>query len=140
MKNATAAQKELPRQNHAPLLTKLGLALFFVLGIAIIVLGISGQRAYDTSGFSAESAYSAVYSLHKDVASVWEKQLKPQLSALPEDKRTLVDEAARALLDAAWESQSAGGAAEVETILSGGAEKERLTYQLLYATWSMGPR
>ena len=143
MKNATAAQKELPRQNHAPLFTKLGLALVFALGIVIIVLGVSGQRAYDTSGFSAESAYSAIYSLHKDVENAWEKQLKPRLAALPAQQRAQVDEASRALLDAAWESQRAGGAAEVESILSSApeGEKERLTYALLYTAYLVnGPK
>ena len=38
---------------------------------------MSGQRVYDTSGFSAESAYSAIYSLGKDVRSTWEQQLQP---------------------------------------------------------------
>ena len=143
MKNATAAQKELPRQSRAPLLTKLGLAIVFALGIAIIVLGVSGQRAYDTSGFSAESAYGAIYSLHQDVANAWEKQLKPQLAALPEERRAQVDEAARALLDAAWESQSAGSAAEVESILAAApeGEREKLTYALLYSTYLVsGPK
>ena len=143
MKNATAAQKELPRQSRAPLMTKLGLALVFVLGIVIIVLGISGQRTYDTSGFSAESAYGAIYSLNKDVSNAWEKQLKPQLDALPAEQQAQVDEAARALLDAAWESQSPGSAAEVESILSGApeGEKERLNYALLYSTYLVsGPK
>ena len=91
MKNATAAQKELPRQSRAPLMTKIGLALVFALGICIIVLGLAGQRAYDTSGFSAESAYGAIYTLSGDVRAAWDKQLKPQLDALPAD-RSFVDE------------------------------------------------
>ena len=143
MKNATAAQKTLPRQSHAPTLTKLGLALVFALGIAIIVLGVAGQRAYDTSGFSAESAYSAIYSLHKDVAAAWEKQIKPQLSALPEEQKAQVDDAARALLRSAWESANPGSAAEVESILSAAPEGERtaLAYQLLYSAYLVnGPK
>ena len=143
MKNATAAQTGLPGQTRAPLLTKLGLALVFALGIAVIVLGVSGQRAYDTSGFSAESAYSAIYSLHGDVASAWEEQLKPQLAALPEERRLMLSDAARALLDAAWESAEAGGAEKAEAILSAAPEGEReaLAWQLLYSTYLVnGPK
>ena len=143
MKNATAAQKELPRQSRAPLMTKIGLALVFALGICIIVLGVAGQRAYDTSGFSAESAYGAIYTLSGDVRGAWDKQLKPQLDALPAEQRTQVDEAARALLDSAWESQSAGSAAEAEAILSAAPEEERtqLAYKLLYSAYLVnGPK
>ena len=143
MKNATAAQRELPRQSHAPLMTKLGLALIFALGIAVIVLGVNGQRAYDTSGFSAESAYSAIYSLHNDVASTWDKQLQPQLAALPQEQRAQTDAAARALVDAAWESANPGSSKDVETILASVPEGERtaLTYKLLSAAYLMnGPK
>ena len=103
MKNATAAQKTLPRQSRAPLMTKLGLALIFALGIVIIVMGVQGQRAYDTSGFSAESAYGAIYSLGKDVHTTWENQLRPRLASLPDAQRTQTDTAVRALVDAAHE-------------------------------------
>ncbi len=143
MKNAKAAQKELPRQTRAPLMTKLALALVFALGAVIIVLGVSGQRAYDTSGFSAESAYGAIYALGKDVNAAWEKQLQPQLSALPAEQKVQVDEAARALLDAAWESANPGGAAEAESILASTPEGERtaLTYKLLYSAYLVnGPK
>ena len=143
MKNAQAAQQELPKQSRSPLMTKLALAFVFVLGVAVIILGIMGQRAYDTSGFSAETAYDAVYSLGKDVNTAWEKQLQPQLNALPADQRTKVDEAARNLLSAAWESVQAGGAEKAEAILSEAPEGERtaLAYKLLYTTYLVnGPK
>ena len=143
MKNAKAAQKELPRQTRAPLITKLALALVFALGAVIIALGVSGQRAYDTSGFSAESAYGAIYALSKDVNAAWEKQLQPQLAALPAEQRAQVDEAVRALLDAAWEGANPGSAAEVESILSPVPEGERtaLSYKLLYSAYLVnGPK
>ena len=143
MKNAKAAQKELPRHTRAPLITKLALVLVFALGAVIIVLGVSGQRAYDTSGFSAESAYGAIYALSKDVNAAWEKQLQPQLAALPAEQRAQVDEAVRALLDAAWEGANPGSAAEVESILSSVPEGERtaLSYKLLYSAYLVnGPK
>ncbi len=143
MKNATAAQKALPGQSRAPLITKIGLALVFALGIAVIVLGMSGQRAYDTSGFSAESAYSAIYSLGKDVRSTWDKQLQPRLAALPEEQRTQTDAAVRSLVDAAWESAAPGSAKEVEELLSSAPENDRaaLTYKLLSAAYLVnGPK
>ena len=143
MKNATAAQKALPGQSRAPLITKIGLALVFALGIAVIVLGMSGQRAYDTSGFSAESAYSAIYSLGKDVRSTWDKQLQPRLAALPEEQRTQTDAAVRSLVDAAWESAAPGSAKKVEELLSSAPENDRaaLAYKLLSAAYLVnGPK
>ena len=143
MKNATAAQKALPGQSRAPLMTKIGLALVFALGIAVIVLGMSGQRVYDTSGFSAESAYSAIYSLGKDVRSTWEQQLQPLLAALPEEQRTQTDAAVRSLVDAAWESAAPGSAKKVEELLSSAPENDRaaLAYKLLSAAYLVnGPK
>ena len=143
MKNATAARKTLPRQSHAPLMAKLGLALIFALGIVIIVMGVQGQRAYDTSGFSAESAYGAIYSLGKDVHTTWENQLRPRLASLPDAQRTQTDTAVRALVDAAWESAAPGSVQDVEAILASAPENERaaLTYKLLSAAYLVnGPK
>ena len=143
MKNATAAQKTLPRQSRAPLMTKLGLALIFALGIVIIVMGVQGQRAYDTSGFSAESAYGAIYSLGKDVHTTWENQLRPRLASLPDAQRTQTDTAVRALVDAAWENAAPGSVQDVEAILASAPENERaaLTYKLLSAAYLVnGPK
>ena len=143
MKNATAAQKTLPRQSRAPLMTKLGLALIFALGIVIIVMGVQGQRAYDTSGFSAESAYGAIYDLSKDVNAAWENQLRPQLAGLPEGQRTQTDTAVRALVDAAWESAAPGSVQDVEALLAAAPENDRtaLTYKLLSAAYLVnGPK
>ena len=143
MKNATAAQKTLPRQSRAPLMTKLGLALIFALGIVIIVMGVQGQRAYDTSGFSAESAYGAIYDLSKDVNAAWENQLRPQLAGLPDGQRTQTDAAVRALVDAAWESAAPGSVQDVEALLAAAPENDRtaLTYKLLSAAYLVnGPK
>ena len=143
MKNATAAQKTLPRQSRAPLMTKLGLALIFALGIVIIVMGVQGQRAYDTSGFSAESAYGAIYDLSKDVNAAWENQLRPQLAGLPDGQRAQTDAAVRALVDAAWESAAPGSVQDVEALLAAAPENDRtaLTYKLLSAAYLVnGPK
>ena len=79
MKTTFAAQPPLSRQDRSPLATKILLALVFMLGAAIIALGIAGQRAFDTSGFSAEAAYSAIHALSRDTKTAWEKKLQPQL-------------------------------------------------------------
>ena len=139
MKNAKAAQKELPRQTRAPLITKLALALVFALGAVIIVLGVSGQRAYDTSGFSAESAYGAIYALGKDANAAWEKKLQPQLSALPEAQREKTDEAVLSLLRSAFEGLSSGGAQRADDILSSAAESDRAAISFFCAVLTLGP-
>ena len=118
MKTTFAAQPPLPRQDRSPLATKILLALVFLLGAAIIALGIAGQRAFETSGFSAEAAYSAIHALSRDTKTVWEKKLQPQLSALPEAQREKTDEAVLSLLRSAFEGLSSGGAqAEVASVV-----------------------
>lgn len=141
MKNAVAMQREIGRRDRAPLVGKLILALAFLLGVAVILMGISGMREYDASGFSAESAYSAIHALGRDTANAWSKRLQPQLSALGAEQRAAADQAASALLTEAWEGQKAGGAAEAEARLSAAADPSEAAWKLLYATYLVsGPK
>ena len=140
MKTTFAAQPPLSRQDRSPLATKIVLALVFLLGAAIIALGIAGQRAFETSGFSAEAAYSAIHALSRDTKAAWEKKLQPQLNALPEAQREKTDKAALSLLRSAFEGLSSGGAQRADDILSYAAESDRaaLAYKLLYAAYLTG--
>ncbi len=140
MKTTFAAQPPLSRQDRSPLATKIVLALVFLLGAAIIALGIAGQRAFETSGFSAEAAYSAIHALSRDTKAAWEKKLQPQLNALPEAQREKTDEAALSLLRSAFEGLSSGGAQRADEILTSAAESDRaaLAYKLLYAAYLTG--
>ena len=143
MNNAIAAQQPVSPHSRRTLAVKLTLLLLLLLGAAIIVLGVMGQRAYDTSGFSAEAAFDAIHDLGRDTDAAWSQKLSPQLSALPPDQQAQVDETARALMLAAWNSQKDGAAGEAEALLNAAPEGERraLTYKLLYAAYLVnGPK
>ena len=140
--NNTVKQRALGERSRAPMITKLTLVLLFLLGLAVILMGLSGMRDYEASGFSAESSYGAIYALQKHTADAWRK-LETQLSALPESQRAAVDEVARTLLRSEWSDQKAGGDTEAEALLAAADEKDRtaLGYRLLYATYLVsGPK
>ena len=139
MKNAVAMQQSIGRRDRAPVVSKLILALVFVLGLVVIYMGYTGMREYGASGFSAESAYSAIHALGGDTAAAWQKKLQPQLDALSADRRAAVDQAAAELLTAAWENQKAGGAADAQAMLDAGDGET--AWKLLYATYLVnGPK
>ena len=142
MNNAAALDREIGQRNHGPIITKLALALIFLLGLGIILMGLSGMREYDASGFSAEASYSAIYALQSNALSAWRK-MDAQLSALPEDTKSKVDEAAEELLKSAWGSLKKGGDTEAEALLNQAPAGGRasLAHQLLYATYlTSGPK
>lgn len=142
MAKTIALQNDL-RRDRTPAVTKTVLALLFLLGIALVYLGVSATGQYDASGFSSEGAYGAIYALGGHVSGAWEKKLGPQLDALPKDARARVDAAALDLLTDAWESQKKGGAEEARALLTGAEEGNRpaLTHKLLYTTYLLsGPK
>ena len=143
MEKTVALQKGIQQRDRTPVVTKIGLAVIFLMGIAIIVVGAMATREYDASGFSSEGAYSAIYSLQGHVSSFWKDRLSPQLNALDDGARAQVNAAANGLLASAWESQKAGGASDAQALLdsAGDAGQTALSYKLLYATYLMnGPK
>ena len=141
MKSAIAAQGGIGRRDRTPMVTKLILACAFILGIAVIVLGYAGMQEYAASGFSSESGYGAVYALSGSVSSAWDKKLEPQLAALSPEQRSAVGNAARTLLESAWESQKKGSAADVESIIAASDDPEEAAFKLLYTTYLVnGPK
>ena len=142
MAKTIALQNDL-RRDRTPVVTKTALALLFLLGIALIILGVDAIGQYDASGFSSEGAYGAVYALQGHVSGAWEKKMGPQLNALPQETRAKADTVALEMLKSAWEGQKKGGAEEVQALLDGTAEadKSALTYKLLYTTYLLsGPK
>ena len=139
MKDAFAPQK----RDRSPLVTKLILLLVFLFGVAIIAMGFTGMREYNASGFSSEAAYGAIYKLGREVGTIWNKKLEPQLGALPEDTRQAFDDTAHALLAAAWEEQKKGSTSDLDELLSEKSDSERteLTHKLLFSTYLVnGPK
>lgn len=144
MKNATVLQSGLQKRDRTPAITKIALALVFLLGIAVIAMGYRGMQEYGASGFSSEGGYRAIYALSGDVADAWSKKLEPQMAALAGEQRAALDQAAHDLLIDAWEGQKSGAGAEAEALLNAaqeGAERRGLLWRLLYTTYLVnGPK
>ena len=128
-------QTSLQARNRAALGTKLLLLALFLLGIGIICNGVRGMREYAASGFSAESAYQAIYQLHKKTDAAWSNRLEPQLKALTDSERRELDALTAQLLADTWEGQKKGSAAALEELIAQTDEDEReeLRQKLLYA-------
>ena len=140
MKNAAVLSKNAPKRDRTPLLTKIGLLLTILLGLLVIFMGWRGIREYNASGFSSESAYSAIYALAGDAEQAWSKKIQPQMAALTAEEQSALNEAANNLLRSAWESQKAGAGAEA-LALADGEQGNALLYKLLYATYLVnGPK
>ena len=118
--------------------TRIALAVIFLLGAALVLMGILGQGAYTRSGFSSEAGFQAVYDLSRDTAAAWDKRLEDELNRLGEEERKTLDESARALLASSWNSVQEGAGAEAETLAG---NDRALTWKLLYATYLVnGPK
>ncbi len=113
------------------------LALLFLPGTLLIFMGNRGQAQYAASGFSAPSAYSAVYALSGDVSKAWNKRLRPELNKYSDPERAVLTDTARAALADVWESQKSGAGAEA--INEAGSEE--LSWKLLYTAFlTVGPK
>ena len=141
MENGALSTNSLKTRDRTPLITKLILALVFLLGLLVIFLGYRGIQEYNASGFSSETAYSAIHALAGDVNAAWTQKLSPQREALSAEKRDALDEAARQLLLSAWEGQKAGGQKDAEALLAAEKDDTGLLYRLLYTTYLVnGPK
>ncbi len=125
-----------PRRDRTPILTKTILALLFLLGAAVIVMGCTGMKEYSASGFSSEAAYRAIYKLGGEVDAAWDKKLGPQCKALDAESRAALDETAYTLLRSAWEAQKKGSGAELDALLDGkeGEARAELVHRLLFTS------
>ena len=81
--------------------TKIGLALCFLAGLAMVLAGIQGQKELAESGFGSENGYQAIYALSADVAEAW-GSLETELAELSGAENTAADAAAEVLLQEAW--------------------------------------
>ena len=125
-----------PRRDRTPILTKTILALLFLLGAAVIVMGCTGMKEYSASGFSSEAAYRAIYKLGGEVDAAWDKKLGPQRRAIDTESRAALDETAYTLLRSAWEAQKKGSGAELDALLDGkeGEARAELVHRLLFTS------
>ena len=123
-------------QTRGPLITKLALALVFLLGIALIFQGAAALRENDSAGFSSEAAFEAIYELSKEVDADWNALLKPALSALSDEEAAALNDISAELLRENWSERGAVGAEAFEALdLDNDAETVQ---KLLYISYAVG--
>ena len=136
-------QTSLTHQKRSALAVRLLLLALFLLGAGIIYNGVFAMRQYASSGFSSESAYQAIYHLHRETDRAWHQQLSPQLNALSDEDRAAFDALTARLLNDTWESQKKGSGDALDALLKETEEDERaeLSQKLLYAAClTAGPK
>ena len=143
MKSGAEMQRRTLQQDRGPLISKLGIGLILLMGLAMIAAGIWGMNRFQASGFDAEDGFGAIRAASQAVEKDWQIQLQPILDSLPGDARATLDEKCDQMLTNLWEKQQKGAAPKVEAYLAGLPEAERAQkrYQLLYAAYAVnGPR
>ena len=131
------------KPSRGPLYTKIGLLVAFLLGLAIVVAGLVGQRVYDASGFSSEASFQAVYALSKEVKADWNRLISPMRAALPEARRDALDAQVSSLVVSAWKAQGEEAEQSLSALLAPLSEEARTAtlWRLLYAMDSVaGPK
>ena len=93
-------------RHPAPVITKIGLAVFFLLGLIFVFFGSRGQRQVADASLG-DSSYQAIFTLAGDVNAAWETE-NADLSARPEESREQLDGIAMSLLKESWESVRSG--------------------------------
>ena len=121
---------------------KIGLAVFLLLGVALIAAGLWGINLYNESGFDQEAAYGYIHKLSGEVDSLYEKGVAPVLEGLDANQKTAIDQLTRDLLTASWTEAAKEDRAEaVNTYLSAASDPEREAMELLSVTYSVaGPK
>ena len=134
MNKESQGQLKQPRDPQQTV-TKIGLAVVFLIGVALIFLGIRAQQDFAASGFSSESAYQAIYALSKDVSDAWKNKLEPELKSLTEADRAALDGTVMDLLMDFWKNQSKNAE------LPGNTTEPAMAYKLLYTAYLVsGPK
>jgi iron(III) transport system permease protein len=110
-------KKTKAERQSAPMITKIGLAVCFLLGLIFVFFGIRGQNQAGNAGISDDS-YQAIYTLGKDAEAGWQV-LSGDLAAFPEEERKALDETALSLLKANWEATRPGAGEDAEAFVNG---------------------
>ncbi len=133
-------QTDLQKKDKTALAARIALLLVFAFGISIILMGTSGLRSYEVSGFSSETAYQAIYSLSEAVEGDWKGDISPLVQSLPPEQQETLEPILYALLTDAWEKQKSGAGEELEALFAETGENNRsaLLHKLLYITYQVG--
>ncbi len=124
----------IAEHHRAPVFTKIGLAVCFLLGLIFVFFGFRGQQKLTSADLGSEESYQAIYALSGDVNAIW-NALSGDLDALSADEREAADAAARSLLAEDWESRQTGAGEKVAAFVGQeNAGASSVTWKLLAAS------
>ena len=124
----------------APVITKIGLAVCFLLGLVFVYFGLRGQRQLSDADLGKEESYQAIYALSGDVSAAW-NVLSGDLSALEGGQRDAAGKAALSVLKDSWESVRQGAGEDAAAQAQDAGADGAAAWKLLYVTGLMnGPK
>ena len=103
------------------------LVFLLILGIALVAAGLWGMKASDTSGFSSEETFKALYVLGEQTEADWSVLVSPVLKTVPGESGTALDRLAEALL-----------AKVSENVTPEGNPEKGLLWKSLYIAYRIG--
>ena len=83
---------------------KATLIVVFLVGVALLLGGLWGNRQFEAAGFNQENAFSLVHQLTGETDCLYQKKIAPALKASGADL-SAVSEVSRALLVSAWKTE-----------------------------------
>ena len=83
---------------------KATLIVVFLVGVALLLGGLWGNRQFEAAGFNQENAFSLVHQLTGETDCLYQKKIAPALKASGADL-SAVSEVSRALLLSAWKTE-----------------------------------
>ena len=83
---------------------KATLIVVFLVGVALLLGGLWGNRQFEAAGFNQENAFSLVHQLTGETDRLYQKKIAPALKASGADL-SAVSEVSRALLVSAWKTE-----------------------------------
>ena len=127
IRNSKKMNRKDAGRSFAPILTKIGLAVCFLLGLVFVFLGVRGGTQAADDNLGDGDSYQAIHTLSGDMDAAW-STLSADLSALDGPERKAAEETALSLLKANWEGVRTGAGVEAETFAGGDPER---TWKLL---------
>lgn len=117
------------------------LGVLFLLGAALVTLGVMGQYAYGGSGFGTETAYEALHLLGTQTEADWKELISPALATLTGEQGEKLATLTEKWLKESAESVKHGSGAELDSLLASREDRRDIAWRMLYIAWkTTGPK
>ncbi len=119
---------------RSEIICKATLILVFLIGVALLLGGLWGNRQFEAAGFNQENAFSLIYQMSGETDRLYQKKIAPALKASGADTAA-VGEASRNLIASAWKTEE-----PLNATLEGlsGAQLTERELKLLAMTYTLG--